>query len=411
MNATSTLPTLAEERDCVDSRSARAIPISVCHIASGDAWFGAEAQVANLVRELSRRRELAVSAIVLNHGRLAEELASCGIDVKVISEREKTFSQVVAEAHSFVRSRNAQILHSHRYKENLISALLRFADRRISLVRTQHGRPEALKGREGVKQSIVHTVDRVTARYACDKVIGVSSQLSSYLHRYISSQKVVTIPNGIDLGRAKCTLTRAEAKRRLHTAANEPVVGFVGRLERVKRLDLFVETAKHLADRLSPARFLVVGTGREESRFRELVLASGLDNRFLRLGHRTDTNDLLRAMDLLLITSDHEGMPMVLLEAMALGTPVVARAVGGIPEVLTDNQTGWLVSSEKPEVLAEVCLRVLEDDFETQRISHAAREVVERQYSAARNADQVLKLYRSLSAGHSIGELTVESIA
>jgi len=385
------LPARAGQQDYrEDSRIRR---ISVCHIASGDAWAGAEAQIATLARELARRPDVVLSAIVLNPGRLSDELKQAGIEVAVIAERKYSFLQVLAKASQIIRESKPQILHSHRYKENLIATLLGRGDPSLHLVRTQHGRPEKLAGSEGIKQWLVHAVDRVTARYSADQVVSVSSQLAAYLETHVGPEKISVIHNGIDLERVHSTLTQAEAKRKFRLSG--PVVGFVGRLEQVKRLDLFIETARRLGGQLPGVTFVIAGSGRKERSLRQLVASCELQSRIILLGHCSESAELLRALDLLLITSDHEGLPMVVLEAMAAGTPVVARAVGGIPEIVTHEETGWLVEPDAGAI-SDLCTRVLHDECLRERIAARARTLVEARFSATVNADRMLDLYRCL---------------
>jgi glycosyltransferase involved in cell wall biosynthesis len=376
------------------SRSER---ISVCHLASGDAWGGAEAQLTTLLRALSRCRELDVCAIVLNEGRLARELRRCDIEVRVIPERENSFWQIVSQARGFMRAKDVQILHAHRYKENFIGALLACDEPGVRLVKTQHGRTETLSGIAGAKQWLAHTIDRLTMRYADDVVISVSSQLTGYLKKYVSRDRIAVIPNGIDLASVHCTLSRSEAKKQLGIPEEAPVVGFIGRLERVKRLDIFVHSAREIQRQSASTKFVIAGSGREERQLRQLIAQQGLEDHFILLGHQDDTSPILRAMDLLLLTSDHEGLPMVLLEAMALGTLVVAHKVGGIAEVLADRQSGLLVEDRSPANLASVCVQALQDTSTTERLTRAAREVVESRYCGNQNGKHVLELYASLT--------------
>ena len=379
----------------IRGQHSRKAPISVCHLVSGDAWGGAEAQLTALMRSLSKRPELKISAVVLNEGRLAEELQECCSDVCVIPERQKSFLQIVAQSREFLRARNVQIVHAHRYKENVIGALLAFKERRLKLVKTQHGQTETFRGLAGAKQWLAHTADRLTMRYAGDVVISVSSHLTGYLKKYVSQDRIAVIPNGVDLDRVHCDLSRVEAKKRLGIREEIPVVGFVGRLERVKRVDIFVHTAERVLKEVPETKFVIAGSGREEMRVRNLITDLGLQNHFVLLGHQRDSA-VLRAMDVLLITSDHEGLPMVLLEAMALKTAVVARKVGGISEVLTDRQTGLLVEGENPAALSRACIEALQNKEKAEQLTCAARKLVETSFPADHNGQRVFELYMSL---------------
>src|SRR5262249_47825175 len=102
----------------------QADPISICHVASGDRWAGAEAQMAFLLRGLARKKELCLCAILLNKGQLADEIRRSGIEVEVIPENENGFFDILAKSTRYLRDKGIRILHSHRYKENVLSALL-----------------------------------------------------------------------------------------------------------------------------------------------------------------------------------------------------------------------------------------------------------------------------------------------
>jgi glycosyltransferase involved in cell wall biosynthesis len=173
-------------------------------------------------------------------------------------------------------------------------------------------------------------------------------------------------------------------------------VGYAGRLAPVKRLDLFLAAAKLISARMPEARFLIVGDGSEANPLREIARATGLEKVVLFLGHRDDIYDVLRGLDVFVLCSDHEGLPMVLLEALYLGVPVVARAVGGITDIILDGVTGILTDSSTPEPLAQACVDLLTDSERRERLSAAAVASVSEKFTADRNADQVAALYRAL---------------
>jgi len=141
---------------------------------------------------------------------------------------------------------------------------------------------------------------------------------------------------------------------------------------------------------------LIAGEGREANNLKLLAESLGIGEHVLFLGHRDDIYDVLRAFDILVMCSDHEGLPMVLLEALALGLVVVAREVGGIPEVIQDGENGILVKSDHPSALAAACLEVLADAERRCRLVDSGPQSVAKGFSAERMAAQVAQLYRSL---------------
>ena len=372
------------------------LQFAVCHVCGGGDWAGAESQAATLLKNLSRFPQLRLYAIALHEGRFAQELRRLGVDVFVAHEERTSFLRVISDCSRFVRSRGIHILHSHCYKENILSLLLSVSCNVPCLVRTEHGRPEPYSVARNLKHWFVLELDRLAARYTRTSIIGVSSDLAEFWKQRSRPQQVSVVRNGVDLDRVKSRLTRAEAKIRLGISPDKFVVGIVGRLEQIKRHDLFVATAKCLADEVPCSTFLIAGGGRQEEGIRRLVHDSGLEQRFSLIGERTDIYDVIRSIDVLLICSDHEGIPMVMLEAMALGTAVVAREVGGIPEVIRDGLNGVLVKSASPAALARGCRMLFEDPEKRSALTRSAFDELCVTYSAGKNAAAVLEHYQTI---------------
>jgi glycosyltransferase involved in cell wall biosynthesis len=370
--------------------------ISVCHVSAGDSWAGIEAQVATLLRALSTYPQLDLSAIVLRDGRLARELRSFGIAVRVVNEEQKSFPRVISDCSQFVKSRNIDVLHSHNYKENLIALLISRTCKVPYLVRTQHGHPEPYSVVRNPKHWCVLAADRLVAKYNLSRIVAVSSDLGEYCKRRADPRKVTVLRNAVDLTRVHSSFSPAEAKQRLGISAGSFVVGIAARLEHIKRLDLFVATARYLTERIPKSNFVIAGGGSQNEVLQRLIRESSLQDRVALIGERNDVYDVLRAMDVLLLCSDYEGIPMVMLEAMALGVVVVSRKVGGVPEVIRDGITGILVPSDSPEELGRACMSVFADPYARANLAKAARDEVHRQYSADVNAESMLKLYRSI---------------
>src|SRR5262249_16239862 len=122
-----------------------------------------------------------------------------------------------------------------------------------------------------------------------------------------------------------------------------------------------------------------------------------VQDRVLFLGHRSDIYDVLRAMDIFVLCSDHEGLPMALLEALYLGVPVVARPLGGIRDVIQDGVNGVLLDSANPSALAKECLRILTDEDRRKRIVQAGNLLIAEKFAVEKTAREVAQLYRSLS--------------
>jgi glycosyltransferase involved in cell wall biosynthesis len=171
---------------------------------------------------------------------------------------------------------------------------------------------------------------------------------------------------------------------------------YVGRLSPEKRPDLFIAAARELARRCPAARFTLIGGGMLAERARLHVHQAGLDDRCVVAGVRHDTEDVYGAIDLLLLCSDTEGTPRVILEAQARRVPVVARAVGDMPCLVRDGRNGILVTSSDPCALADAAWRLLSDPSLRSAVANAAVAGVLREYTVERMAEEIDCVYREL---------------
>lgn len=389
---------VAHDREVGNNGMAHAHPerVTVCHVDSGDLWAGAEVNTTTLLKALIRRPELQVSAILLNEGEMARRLRTYGIDVKMISESEHNFLAIFKEAARFLRCKSVRILHSHRYKENLLSALLARHCSIPYFVCTCHGAPEPFRGWRHVKHAATTSLDRLVMRHFADRVISLSDELRTGMLRDLPTDKVLTVRTGIDTEQVRSVLTKSEAKRWLGIADNVKVVGYAGRLVPIKRLDIFLAAAKQVVETDSTTAFVIAGDGPEEARLKARARDLHLGDRVHFLGFREQIYDVMRAFDVFVLCSDHEGTPRSILEALYLGVPVVARAVGGIPEVVEDGVTGVLISSTEPGALAHACEGLLKDDVGRQQMAARGVAAVGRSFSIERSASQMIEVYRSL---------------
>jgi glycosyltransferase involved in cell wall biosynthesis len=376
--------------------------LKVCHIASGDLWAGAEVQVANLVTQLKKDPTIEVALLVMNEGRLAEHARSAQVRTEILDERTSGFSALISKAKVFLKEFTPDILHSHRYKENVLAAMARSAAGKPALVRTQHGMPEPFAHGASLQHRVSLLADRFVARRMTSRIIAVSSDMREQLARIYPAERITLIPNGIDADALASATTKAEARAQLGFAADVPLIGYCGRLEPIKRIDLFLDAAKLLKERLRDAKFVIAGDGNERARLEQRAEALGLRESVMFLGHRSDVALILRALDIFSLTSDHEGLPMVLLEALAAETLVVAREVGGIPDVIAHEQNGLLVHENASDkaiaaAIANAWQRALTLDAATKRAwSEAGARTVRERFSAKRNADAMSVLYREV---------------
>ena len=374
---------------------AKSRKIRVCHLASGDLWAGAEVQVANVCRGLIDTGMVEVSAVVLNNGRLAKELQSLGTGVTVIDEQGNTWWQILWRLTHYLRSRPVDILHTHRYKENILGCMAAKISGVTHVVRTVHGSTELSSGWKGVKAKLYKAIDKIVCRYFVSCLIAVSRDISGHLERTFPGKTIIHISNCIDERRLVPTTAREEKRLELGLRPSEFVIGTVGRLNPVKGTEYLIRAVPEIVKRREDVRVLVVGDGPLRGDLEALVQFLGLEKTVTFLGWRDDSVDIINALDLFVLPSLHEGMPTVLLEAMFLGIPVVASATGGIPETVADGWNGLLVEPRSELSLSEKCIRVISHPHSAnKRAKNAMQDVYK--YHLHETVAPLLALYRQL---------------
>jgi len=189
------------------------------------------------------------------------------------------------------------------------------------------------------------------------------------------------------------------------------VVGAAGRLSPEKGFDVFIDAAALVRRERPDAGFVVFGDGPLRERLEKRVAERELVGAFVLAGFRPDVERFLPFLDVAVLSSHTEGLPVVVLEAMAARVPVVATAVGGTPEVVEDGVTGWLVPPGNVAVLAQRIGELLSDETNRRRMGAAARQRVEDEFTFARMSEQYLELFERLGRRLSDGRFCEASLS
>jgi glycosyltransferase involved in cell wall biosynthesis len=366
--------------------------LRVLHIASGDLWAGAEVQAFTLMSHLKDMPETEVAAVLMNEGMLSDKLRSAGVSVFIADERRAGALQILLAVRRVLHKWQPDVIHTHREKENILGCLGNRVCRNVPSVRTAHGGREhaATGGWRRVRHALINYADRWSGRVLQQRVIAVTQELAERLADDFPADKIVVIENGIDVDAVKTKNVVAEFRAAEPDAIH---VGIAGRLVDVKRVDLFVEAASLLLRDCGDRqwRFHIFGEGPRRRNLEELSERLHLGDKLAFHGHRRDIATCLGGLDALVICSDHEGMPMISLEAAALGVPTVAHAVGGLIEVVPEE---FLVFRHDAEGYKDGILRVLRADGRAIAARRAAETIA--RFSARRNAERVRVLYEEV---------------
>jgi glycosyltransferase involved in cell wall biosynthesis len=370
-------------------------PIHVLQVTRGAIWGGGERHVASLL-EGFRDRSVRLSLAVFTDAGLAREARRLNVTVHCLPKRFRGDPGPLLGLVRVIRRHRVDIVHTHMTSGNFYGRVAARLSGGSGLVSTLHYIDrEALPFLPPILQRLFFDGDIWMARM-CDRIVATSEHLRrTLIERGMSEHKLVTILNGVNLDSTRVEQRAAGRLRdELGIARGTPVVGIVGRLVPVKNQALFLRAAREVLDRGVRARFVVVGDGPLREPLRALSQQLALDEHVVFAGFRDDVMALLSIFDLCLLTSNSETSAYGVSEPMAMGRPVVATAVGGVPELIDHGIDGWLCPPRDAAALADAVCTLLAEPARAARMGERAALKVRERLSLDRMVGQLEDVYR-----------------
>jgi glycosyltransferase involved in cell wall biosynthesis len=351
---------------------------------------GAESVLSSLAAALKPRASVAILNQLASRSapahRLAQSLGRNSVACCEIRCGRRRYGSEIKKLSAYLRKVGAAAVHTHGYHADWVGY---FAARRVGLpaVATAHGFTGG-----GLKNRLLERLDRwILGRF--DAVIAVSRTLADQLIAAgVPRGSMHVVPN------AWCPptlLDRATARRELGLDERAFQVGWVGRVSAEKGLDLFLDALTRVT--VLPLSAAIIGDGPERKRLMRRAEAAGLGPRLRWLGTVSEAGRLFRAFDAFVLSSRTEGTPVVLFEAMAAGVPIVATAVGGVPDVLSDREA-LLVAPENPAALAAALENLVKDPDSARVRAEAARSRLTQDFAAEPWAERHIAIYQMLNS-------------
>jgi len=339
-------------------------------------------------------------------GSLQEEVRARGVPLTILPELVREVSPLkdalaLWKLYRFIKSGNYDIIHTHSSKAGILGRWAAYLAGVPVIVHTVHGWGHHDRQHPLVRWYFIQ-LERITAHITDTLIVVSPRNTEKGLRDGIGHPGLyVTIRSGIELDRfLEPGVSTEEARQSLGLPAEAPVVGTVTRLSPQKAPLDFVRLAAQVAEELPETRFVVVGDGPLRPQVEEAIAATGLSGRMLLTGLRRDVPRLLRAFDVFVLTSLWEGLPRVLPQAMAAGLPIVATAVDGNAEAVTDGVNGYLVPPGDVSGMAQQVMRLLRDPALARRMGAAGRERVP-EFGARKMVAEIAALYEELLARQS----------
>jgi glycosyltransferase involved in cell wall biosynthesis len=337
-------------------------------------------------------------------GEFTENLEHIGVRVHLLPELERALSPIkdfraYAALRDFFKKECPEIVHTHSSKTGVLGRLAAHSARVPKIVHTVHGFAFSSEPRRVVR-AIYKFIERVSGKFT-DKMVVLNESDAAIARESlgISSNRLVIIPNGVDVNTyaPADSDTRNRFRREIFSveSPDHVIIAMVGRLWQQKNPHCFVRAAIQVLSTHSTARFFMIGDGEFRSDLESIIEAENLTEHIRIMGWRRDVPDLLKALDVMVLPSRWEGLPLAIIEAMSSGVPVVASDIPGNRHLINDGTDGQLFPLDDSSALATGLVELIDNPIKRASFSAQARSKVVAQFALSIRMDKIMRLYES----------------
>lgn len=366
----------------------------VLQLISSKGLFGAERVVLELSKGLQQTSDChPIVGIIKNeynpHVETVDEARANNIDTVIFPCRSQFDLSVISSIRAFIRDKKIEVVHCHGYKSNFYGLLASKGN--IATVTTNHN---WLKSHWKLK--IYCFLDSLWIRYF-GRIVAVSEGVKEDMLNYrVPGKKITVIDNGIDLSRFNREISTENVRKEFGLNGDSKIIGTIGSLGHEKAHSNLLKAAKGVIETDKSVRFLIVGDGPLREHLMEEAVTLGIENHVVFAGYRKDIPELLSLMDIFVLPSIKEGLPMVLLEAMAAKKPVIATRVGAVPKVITHNVSGLLIEPGNINELKKSIIELINNNSKAVQLSPVGYQKVKENFSSEVMAGEYISLYNEL---------------
>jgi glycosyltransferase involved in cell wall biosynthesis len=360
-------------------RASRILPLNVLHLISSSGFYGAERVSLELSKGLLAMGGRPVIAILVSNPEISRDMVreagSSGIETRVLHCDAMFSLRVMRDLRGLIREKGIDLVHSHGYKSNFYA--LWATGRKLPLVATNHN---WLK--HHWRLVAYSLIDKRLIRLF-DRIVAVSELIrNEMVEAGVPGGKITVIDNGVDVEEIEKQVRSALPGEMFPEDDATKIVGAIGSLKEEKGFRFLIEAAGNVVPTEGKVKFLIVGDGPLRGELERLAASRGAEGNIVFTGYRNDVYKLLGTFDIFVLPSVKEGLPMVLLEAMAAGIPVVATRVGAVPRVLIDGVNGLLVSPGDAGALRKAIETLLTNPSIAESIAASGYETVRAKFSS-----------------------------
>lgn len=334
-------------------------------------------------------------------GTLKDEVTARHLSMEIIPNLGREIAlgediKTLLKLYRLMRRWKPDIVHTHTAKAGFIGRIAARLAGVPLVVHTFHG--HVFHGYFGrAKTRVFIELEKFCAKLS-DRIITISDRLKSEILEFgiTHPEHIQIIPLGLELNRLNCVSETNRFRAEFGLNPDVHLVGAVGRMVPIKNLHLFLNAAAIAHQQNPNLRFILVGDGELRTELETYAKKLMISDVVIFAGWRRDLAQVYADLDAVVISSDNEGTPASLIEAMAAGCPVISTRVGGVPDFVKDGETGRLVPPRDPPALAEAMLNLFADKITTDRMAGQAKTFALKQYNSERLVADIDRLYKTL---------------
>jgi glycosyltransferase involved in cell wall biosynthesis len=354
-------------------------------------YGGAEVGLLTTLRHINRERFQCTVLCMEKKGPIGVEIEKLGIKVIYLNSAPRLFNIILVwKVFCILRKLEIDILHTSLFYANFFGRVASLT-RKIPITITEERSMY-------YEKKIYHVwIDRLLARFT-DKIIVCSMSVLNFTMKQekIPFEKFYLIYNGVDEDRFSISSSKSELRRRYGFSADQFIIGTVGSIIPKKGHKFLIEAARNFCPQMPDCKVLIVGEGSSKKDLEDLVQKENLTDFFVFMGARKDIPELMKLMDVFVLSSLQEGFPRVLVEAMYMGLPVIASSVSGVPELVLDGETGFLVPPGNSKSICEKVLILNSDNDLRNKMGTKARERIQERFLSKHYLNKLEALYDDL---------------
>jgi glycosyltransferase involved in cell wall biosynthesis len=369
-------------------------PINLLQIIGGSIVGGMETYVLRLLQRLPRDF-FHVTCLCISESQFTSQLRDIGCSVHLAPMTDETDWQSIQLGVGLIRADAIDVIHAHLPNAHLLAGMLSKLTE-TPVLATIHGR--YLNMRDFEIHKITQTHISVIAKSAYFQALNLG----------IPASKLHFIANGVDTEVFRPTDKSDYLHSLIKISPDSPLVGFVGRLAPEKGPDVFVKTASIAHKALKNCHFVLVGDGPMREKLKEDIDNLGLNGYIHMVGLQSEMPQIYASLDLMVLTSHSEAMPLAIIEAMASGLPVIATNVGGVIDIVEVGHTGFLNKPDDLNGMANNIITLMSNRSVRESMGSAARKRVEKHFELSSSVDQMTDLLKSLAQTGFRSERSIE---